>query len=213
MSMARPVRATPRRAASPSDDRRARAAERTRQDILEAAARVFAGRGYHAATMQLIAREAGFTAASLYTYFPSKEAMYEGLVEAFGARVMAVFDQPAPGGLSFAQRLELLLQRQLQLVLAEASALRLLFDIGPPQGKASSAEPKHYLGRLRRFLLEAGGAEALRVPAGEAALLLHGIGQAVVLGWLLDGTPIDPARTAARITDLFLRGAGGPVPR
>ena len=96
--------------------------------------------------------------------------------------------------------------------MAEASALRLFFDIGPPQGKAGSAEPKRYLGRLRRFLVEAGGSEALRVPAGEAALLLHGIGQGVVLGWLLEGTPLDPVRTAARITDLFLRGAGVPVP-
>jgi TetR/AcrR family fatty acid metabolism transcriptional regulator len=169
---------------------------------------VFGHRGYHAATMQLIAREAGFTAASLYTYFPSKESIYAGLVEAFTARVMAVFDQPAPGGLTFAQRLELLMQRQLQLVLEQADALRLLFDLGPPQpGQVDGFHPRHYLERLGRFLAEA-GADALRVPAAEAARLLHGIGHGIIMGWLLDGVPLDPARMAARTVDLFLRGAG-----
>jgi TetR/AcrR family fatty acid metabolism transcriptional regulator len=191
-----------------SDSRRARAVERTRTDILDAAARVFAGRGYHAATMQLIAREAGFTAASLYTYFPGKESIYGALVDAFAARIMAVFEEPEPGGLSFPQRLELLLQRQLQLVAAEADALRLMFDIGPPQAHHShDASPRRFLARLSRFVGEAGRG-VLRVPAAEAALLLHGIGHALVLGWLLDSKPLEPVQLAARTVDLFLHGVG-----
>jgi len=189
------------------DTRRAREVERTRQDILEAAARVFAARGYHASTMQVIAREAGFTAASLYTYFPGKESIYAALVEAFGARILAVFEEPVPACLTFAQQLELLLQRQLQLVAEHADALRLMFDLGPPQvdGRVDQS-PRHYLARSARFLEEASRG-ALRVDAAEAALLLHGLGHAHVLGWLVGGDALDPARMAARITDLFLHGA------
>ncbi len=53
------------------DDRRAH--------ILEAAGRAFVRYGFHAATMSQVAEEAGMSAGNLYRYFPSKEAIVEGL--------------------------------------------------------------------------------------------------------------------------------------
>src|ERR1700733_1920626 len=49
--------------------------------ILEAAERAFVGNGFHATTMQHVADEARITAGNLYRYFPSKEAIVEGLCE------------------------------------------------------------------------------------------------------------------------------------
>ena len=46
-------------------------------EIVEAAARVFAERGYHGASTQDIADTLGIRQASLYYYFPSKEAALE----------------------------------------------------------------------------------------------------------------------------------------
>src|SRR5436305_4797335 len=46
-------------------------------EILDAAARVFAERGYHGASTQDIANTLGIRQASLYYYFPSKEAALE----------------------------------------------------------------------------------------------------------------------------------------
>src|SRR5438105_14879648 len=46
-------------------------------EIMEAAARVFAERGYHGASTQDIADTLGIRQASLYYYFPSKEAALE----------------------------------------------------------------------------------------------------------------------------------------
>ncbi len=48
-----------------AERRRHRLAALAREDILSAAAAAFATRGYQAATLQQIARTAGFTAASL----------------------------------------------------------------------------------------------------------------------------------------------------
>lgn len=48
-----------------------------RQEILEAALRVFSHKGYAAATNTDIAREAGVTAAALYYYFPSKADLFK----------------------------------------------------------------------------------------------------------------------------------------
>ena len=58
--------------------RRSRPSPRRREpEIIEAAARVFAERGFHGATTQDIADVLGIRQASLYYYFPSKEGALE----------------------------------------------------------------------------------------------------------------------------------------
>lgn len=192
----------------PRDERRAREIERTRQDILDAAARVFARGGFHAATMAAIAREAGFTAASLYTYFESKDAIYQALQVDMKRRLLATYDLPAPSGLTFAQRLELLLQRQLALVADRLDALRVFLDDPPPRSEELDGRAA-FLERTTRFLAEAGRRE-LRLPPGEAALVLHGLVHARVVGWVLGEDEPDPSRLAARVVDLFLHGVARP---
>src|ERR1017187_9293866 len=65
--------------------------------------------------MQDIAREAGYTAASLYTYFKSKQEIVDAMVTLLTDEYIRVFDEPIPSALSFRQRFELVLQRQLEL--------------------------------------------------------------------------------------------------
>src|SRR3954469_18366482 len=48
----------------------------TRSRVLEAAAQVFARRGFHGATVQDIAREAGATTGAIYSNFAGKEDLY-----------------------------------------------------------------------------------------------------------------------------------------
>ena len=191
--------------------RRARNIEHTRRDILDAAARVFAEAGFHEATMQAIAREAGFTAASLYTYFASKDEIYEGLVDELKSAILATFDARVPAGLNFEQRLELLLQRQFELLLARRNALRLMFDLGPHRPRRPGDGPLDLLQRMSAFLASAGGAERLRLTPDEAARFLFGITQAAFLPLLCGptATMVDPARAVERVVDLFLHGALG----
>src|SRR3981189_388942 len=54
-----------------------RSPRRRAPEIIEAAARVFAERGFHGATTQDIADVLGIRQASLYYYFPSKEGALE----------------------------------------------------------------------------------------------------------------------------------------
>ena len=67
-------------------------ADRERQ-MLQVAARVFGQRGYHAASMDEIARDCGVTKPMLYAYFGSKDGLYLATVDRMGSAVVAAVEQ------------------------------------------------------------------------------------------------------------------------
>lgn len=70
-----------------------------RAHVLDAARRVFAARGVEGASIREIAREAGYTAGALYSYFDSKEAICAALVAESLDRLQAeVLAARAPKG-------------------------------------------------------------------------------------------------------------------
>jgi AcrR family transcriptional regulator len=84
-------------AAKGAAERRADTAARTRADLLAAAARAIADKGYEGASMGDIAAEAGFTKGALYAHFASKEDLFAALAE---QQIAADEPLPAPGGLA-----------------------------------------------------------------------------------------------------------------
>jgi AcrR family transcriptional regulator len=70
--------------------------EQTREELVAAAAKVFAGRGYHRATVDEIATEAGFSTGAVYSNFGGKEELFLAIaddqVEARVAEIQAVGD-------------------------------------------------------------------------------------------------------------------------
>lgn len=102
-------------------DRSARKAL-TRARLLEAAARVYAARGFAGATLDQVAAEAGFTKGAVYSHFGSKENLLLALLEEHLAsqiaEQIAVFDRerasadrstwqrPLAGGARWMERLD-----------------------------------------------------------------------------------------------------------
>ena len=78
---------------------RAGGQRRRKPEIIEAAARVFAERGFHGTATQDIADRLGIRQASLYYYFPSKEAALEQVclkgVEGFFEAAKLIAESPA----------------------------------------------------------------------------------------------------------------------
>src|SRR6266545_2987105 len=78
---------------------RKEAQQRTRERVVEAAGKVFARRGYHRATVDEIASEAGFTIGALYSNFAGKEELFLAIadrqVEERVAEVSAMGDAAA----------------------------------------------------------------------------------------------------------------------
>lgn len=118
-----------------SSIRQRRKAE-TRSLLLEAGLKVFADRGFDLATLDDVARAAGFTKGAIYRQFPSKGAFMLGLFEQYaavaragsGARQAPWF---VPITLQFAAQAyrDPLLRRRFAVVLAEAP------DGGSPDGQ------------------------------------------------------------------------------
>jgi AcrR family transcriptional regulator len=84
--------------------------EQRRKELLRAAATVFARSGYHGTTTNAIAAEASVSPATLYQFFPNKEAIASALAESY-AREMAEAERAidAEGVLSFSEAIQKLL--------------------------------------------------------------------------------------------------------
>ena len=75
---------------------------RTRVRILEAATRLFAEVGYHAATNAMIADAAGLTRGAMLYHFPTRDDLVAAAIEHIQGERLALFDaaaaSPPPGG-------------------------------------------------------------------------------------------------------------------
>lgn len=81
--------------------------------ILDAAERVFARAGFHAATMQDVATEAGMSPGNLYRYFASKDAIIAGMAERDRTLIAADFAELDPAKGSVLDQLETLGRKHL----------------------------------------------------------------------------------------------------
>jgi AcrR family transcriptional regulator len=74
---------------SRSEERR----EETRAELVEAAARVFARRGFHGASIDQIAREAGYSSGAIYWHFEGKDDLFLAVYEAYAATRVREWDE------------------------------------------------------------------------------------------------------------------------
>ena len=201
--------------------RKEREVERTRIDIIEAAARVIAKSGVEAASMQEIAREAGYSAPSLYAYFAGKEAIVAGLVALMEDEFGRLFDRSSPASLTFPQRLELLLRDHFEWAHRRRDAFFALMSLGVMARPGASGQPQAqrdsavaYAEHLQVWLK--GNARKTDLPGAgyeEAATVLWGLSQAFFQKWLRSDGKQTAAAIAARVVEIFLHGIGGASPQ
>jgi AcrR family transcriptional regulator len=60
---------------------RAERQQRTREELVDAAERLFSGQGFHATSIDAVAAEAGFTKGAIYSNFESKEDLFFAVYE------------------------------------------------------------------------------------------------------------------------------------
>lgn len=192
--------------------------EARQQEILEAALRVFARRGFDAASVEAVAAEAGLSKGTLYLYFPTKAALLEGLVQRYSLLpdVAALAEDMRDRPLEEAVRL--LVGVAWRRLSDHPDAIRLLL-------RELTTHPDHARFFMERVLLPtnrlfAGYLEGKLGPARAAELstlvagrgLLGMVLTLFVSQEILGGSelmPIPEAEITDTIAELFLHGARG----
>jgi AcrR family transcriptional regulator len=120
--------------------------QRRSAEIIDAAARVFAERGFHGASTQDIADVLGVRQASLYYYFPSKEVALEMVcargVEGFVENAIRVTERKA----SAAEKLASLIQSHLAPLRDRPDYVKVFLN----ERRHLPAESRRRIGRLSR---------------------------------------------------------------
>lgn len=157
---------------------RARDRARHEGEILAAAERAFASRGYEAATVAAIAAEAKFSIATLYNFFESKDAILDRLLAAHLEALLRESKAAAGAARTARQRLDAFSWARVRYLAAHRDFFRLYMtevpgvvaELGRRSSKAVARLAAQQLGLLRE-LFEALPARA--VDAGTSALLFH----------------------------------------
>jgi AcrR family transcriptional regulator len=198
----------------------------TRERLLAAARAVFARRGFHGASVEEIASEAGFSTGALYSNFDGKEDLFLALMEREieehareieqAVRARASVAERAAGG---ARQWMTMIEREpdVLLLFMEFWAYGVRDDVVRPKVAARFAQMRAVLTRLiadgvREFDLE------LTISAEELAVAIDALADGIARQKLADPAAV-PDELMGRVLALLLAaatrpaGAGGPRER
>jgi len=189
----------------------------TRERLLSAARSVFAQRGFHGASVEEIAAEAGYSTGALYSNFGGKEDLFLDLMEreiadhareiasAVGERASVA--ERAKGG---ARQWMIMIEREPELLLlfTEFWAYGVRDARMRPRVAARFAQVRELLTRLildgvRAFDLE------LELPAEQLAIAIDALADGIARQKLADPRAV-PDDLMGRVLSLLLAGASRP---
>jgi AcrR family transcriptional regulator len=137
------------------------AKEARRTQILDAAVRCFAQRGYYETTIEDLVAETGLSRGALYVYYPSKEAIYLAISDRWRCGLNEAIRTRLTPDLTPSEILRLLIIVRGEHVQAEAEACRVLLEgrmlahYIPELGERSRQQQERSLQSLSQ-LLQAG---------------------------------------------------------
>ena len=188
-----------------SDDKRRR--------ILQAAVKVFAQKGYHAARVSAIARGADVADGTIYLYFRNKEDILVSLFDEVmdehlqSARLELAAVQGAPA------RLEAIARHHLR-VLGTNRDLAVVFQVELRQStqfmeRFTASWLQDYFALVGEVIEEGEREGTLRsgLPRKVATKVFFGALDELVTSWIVGGKDYDLSRLAGPMVDLFLHGA------
>jgi AcrR family transcriptional regulator len=190
----------------------------TRQRLLAAARSVFARRGYHGASVEEIAAEAGFSTGALYSNFDGKEDLFLALmdheIDAYCAEIEAEVD----GVSSIADRARDGARHWMEIVEREPEMLMLFVEFWAYAARDAGARERvaRSFARARGMLtkLIADGAREfdmrLEIPAEHLAIAIDALADGIARQKLADPGAV-PDDLMGRVISLLLAAAAHPA--
>jgi AcrR family transcriptional regulator len=163
---------------------RERKKQQTRQAIVETAHRLFAERGFDAVTVAEVARAADVSEGTVFNYFPTKEDLFYGGMEAFEAELVEAVRARAPGDSALAAFRSFVLERSVRLAAEETAeviaAAGRVITASPALQARERAIVARYTDALAALVAEETGAAEDDVEPAAAAHALMGVQRALV---------------------------------
>ena len=191
-----------------------------RSEILGAATRVFARKGYHATRVADIAREAGVAQGTVYLYFGSRDQILIAAFGAFAEGMSAGVGEASGADGPALDRLRSVVRAVLSSMETEPELSKVMVDFwsagafgakGLGEGPAIDlggvyAEYRGIFGRLLGEAREEGSVRG-DLP-GDAPAVIVGAIEGVLLQWLVDPGARSPVEMSEPILDVLLGGLG-----
>lgn len=193
-----------------------RAEKRAR--ILEAAARVFASKGFFSSTVAEVAREAKVADGTIYLYFQSKDDLLLRLVDARMEALREAMEAALAPTEDPREKLATFIRYHLRMVAQSPLEAQVLIV----ELRQSGSERKRALAELMRpylailsGIVEEGIAQGVMRPLDPRPVrhAIFGALDEVALSWLLRGRRFDLEENARQLADLFIGGLGIPPQR
>ena len=187
------------------------------QQIIEAAVRVFARKGYYNSRVSDIAREAGIAAGTIYLYFKTKDDILVTLFRDKMADFVGALRKAIAGEADAASKIRRLVSLHFR-ILEESPDLAEVVQVELRQGQkffrgASSQEIGAYFA-LIGSVLEEGVAEGRfrsGLPVKVATKILFGAMDQMATSWVLGKRGYRLVDTADAVAEIFLQGVAAPT--
>jgi TetR/AcrR family transcriptional regulator, fatty acid metabolism regulator protein len=187
------------------------------QQIIEAAVRVFARRGYYNSRVSDIAREAGIAAGTIYLYFKTKDDILVTLFRDKMAEFVGALRKAIAGEPDAASKIHRLVSLHFAM-LEENPDLAEVVQVELRQGQkffrgASSQEIGAYFALIGSVLEEgvAQGRFRSDLPIKVATKMLFGAMDQVATSWVLGKRGYLLVDTADAVAEIFLQGVAAPT--
>ena len=182
----------------------------TKEDILAAAASIISERGYHAASMQDIAKAVNLQKASLYYHFSGKQQILLALLDSGLDMLIHEMEQVVTKTLTPEEKIRLAMLSYLTFMIEyqDLSAVLLLEHRSlDPALRAGHIPRRDYFERLWRDLIEEGkelGVFVCKDPSVTSKALLGVLNWTIT--WYQKGGQYSPVEIANEYASLFLDG-------
>jgi|SRR5215218_4685729 len=180
----RPIERRPRR-----EERK----EETRAELVAAARRAFARRGFHGASLEQIAREAGYSTGAIYWHFSGKDDLFLAVFEDYATTRVAEWEQihaRAQGELP--ERARAYADQWMERLGRDPEFMVLTLEFlvhawrNPPLREAFGARAAFGRLAMARILEDASEGVDLPMPVEELAAVLRELGSGLALAKLAD---------------------------
>ncbi len=187
-----------------------------RAEILQAAEKVFALKGFFQTTMNEIAREAEFGTGTLYKFFKSKEDLYFTLIDEKTDEIYQLVQAELSREASAIERIRKVLNLELQFMERNRDFFRIYASEGSRYewsiqndcGKKVHDKMVRYLHDLAQVFQQGIELKELKpIHPMDLAHAFEGIVHSFIFEWLIHPEPYSLVSKAETILEIFLEGA------